>query len=890
MIKRSCLCAALMLALAGTSPVLAQSEARHAVEVEAQDLGTALRLLAQQTRLQIVYSADLVQGKRAPALDGSLTAREALERVLAGSGLEYEFLDSQTVTLSRVGVTARAPSGEVGQPNAVDTSVEAEGEGADAAPPEPTRGDRLQFDAGNARAQDLETITVTGTRIRGGNTPSPVITISSEHIREEGFTDLGEVIRSLPQNFSGGQNPGVLMGNVTGNMINQNVTGGSGLNLRGLGPDASLTLLNGRRMSYGGFVQAVDISAIPVEAVERVEIVADGASAIYGSDAVGGVGNVVLKRDFDGVAIGGRYGAATDGGMTTREYDATTGAAWGRGGLIATYRNVSADPIYARQRNYTAHLPHPSMIYPDSDLRSGLLSIHQEIGGMVELQLDALRTEREQLYYFFSTDAIYNRLATETRTTYISPSMDFILPGSWIVSVGGAWGEDDLISDHSRLVVGTAQVSPLIEECFCNASRSYDVSAEGPLFPIGGGDVRVALGAGRRTNEFLWHNRIMDVSPSDGRESSRFMYVEASLPFVRSEMNVAGTRRLELTAAVRSEDYDSFGRVSTPKLGLIYDPNAHVTLKASWGKSFKAPTLLERYRPMVGVAIHPSAFGGTGYAEDDILLFLNGGNPDLKPERARTWLASVALHPAAVPGLDVELTWFDIDYTDRVVQPLTGPGYFTDPANAEYLDLSPTSGRLEELLAAVDSLSNYTTSEFESERVVAVLDGRYVNTVWQKVRGMDLAGSYRFRLGSGQMTVRGSASWLDSSRQTAGMAYPLDLAGTLSYPAKVNGRAGVVWVNGGFSASAFTNYTGPVSNPSGGDDGASFTTLDATLRYGVERLGSGWNGLEFVLAATNLFDLAPPLHVPDYSFVAPYDSTNYPAIGRFVNFSVKKRW
>src|SRR5690606_39717167 len=66
------------------------------------------------------------------------------------------------------------------------------------------------------------------------------------------------------------------------------VTGGSSLNLRGLGPDATLTLLNGRRMAYSGFVQAVDIGAIPVEAVDRVEIVADGASAIYGSDAVGG--------------------------------------------------------------------------------------------------------------------------------------------------------------------------------------------------------------------------------------------------------------------------------------------------------------------------------------------------------------------------------------------------------------------------------------------------------------------------------------------------------------------------------------------------------------------------------------------------------------------------
>src|SRR3546814_4104538 len=97
-----------------------------------------------------------------------------------------------------------------------------------------------------------------------------------------------------------------------GNVVDQNITGGSALNLRGLGPDASLTLLNGHRMSYGGFSQAIDISAIPVEAVDRVEIVADGASAIYGSDAVGCVANVILKRDFDGVVLGVRYGRSEE--------------------------------------------------------------------------------------------------------------------------------------------------------------------------------------------------------------------------------------------------------------------------------------------------------------------------------------------------------------------------------------------------------------------------------------------------------------------------------------------------------------------------------------------------------------------------------------------------
>src|SRR6185437_11661652 len=85
----------------------------------------------------------------------------------------------------------------------------------------------------------LQAVAVTGTRIRGGVTASPTITINAQQIQDQGFSDLGEVIRSVPQNFSGGQNPGVTIGATQGGPDNQDVTGGSGMNLRGLGPDAT---------------------------------------------------------------------------------------------------------------------------------------------------------------------------------------------------------------------------------------------------------------------------------------------------------------------------------------------------------------------------------------------------------------------------------------------------------------------------------------------------------------------------------------------------------------------------------------------------------------------------------------------------------------------------
>src|SRR3546814_10529441 len=82
----------------------------------------------------------------------------------------------------------------------------------------------------------------------------------------------------------------------------------STFNLRGIGPSATLTLLNGNRFAYSGTQSVIDISAIPTAAVERIEIVADGASAIYGADAVAGVVTILLRKDYEGVTTSARLG------------------------------------------------------------------------------------------------------------------------------------------------------------------------------------------------------------------------------------------------------------------------------------------------------------------------------------------------------------------------------------------------------------------------------------------------------------------------------------------------------------------------------------------------------------------------------------------------------
>lgn len=745
--------------------------------------------------------------------------------------------------------------------------------------------------ATEAEAVQLDTIQVTGTRIRGGTTPSPVITIGSERIQEEGFADLGEVIRSVSQNFSAGQNPGVSSGNLAGaGNANQNMTGGSSLNLRGLGADATLTLLNGRRMAYGGYTQSVDISAIPLDAVERIEIVADGASAIYGSDAVGGVGNVVLKRDYDGVGVGTRFGSATQGGLATREYTVAAGTTWSSGGLIATYKDASVDPIYTDRRAYTEQLVDPSTLYPGSDLRSGLLSAHQALGETAELRVDALRTERDQLH-FYNWAGRNSQVTPSSVSTLVAPGLDVWLPGDWSLSLSGAFGRGTHDQVRRETVVATGAVN-LIDQCYCNESRSYELGAEGPLFALPAGDARVAAGVGYRRNTFQNLNNLTGAVIIDGRESARFAYAEIDLPLVAAGQGMRGVERLSFTAAARREDYSSFGGVTTPKLGLIYAPSAEFTLKGSWGKSFKAPTLFERSYAASAYVDFANGFGGGGAPADATVLVLSGGNPDLDPERARTSSVSLAYHPRAVDGLEAELTWFQVDYRDRVIQPLANPSQaLSNPIYAPFVQRDPSAAAQASLIAGANAFYNFIGRPYDPADVAAIIRTEYANVAQQDIRGVDLSGSYRLAFASGTLTLRGSTSWLDSTQQTVPGQAPFDLSGTLFNPPKLSSRVGGVWSRGGLSASMFGNYRGGVTNRLEDVKSASFTTLDATVRYATGDGGDLWSGMEFALSIDNALDRDPPLYqVASPLYVAPYDSTNYSPIGRFVSLAISKRW
>ncbi len=182
--------------------------------------------------------------------------------------------------------------------------------------------------ASHAFAQVAQKVEITGSSIKrlADEGALPLEVISAADIKQMGLASAEQLLGVLSANSANVDNA-ISRNNVFGAEQDRLTGGASFANLRGLGPTGTLVLLNGRRMTtHGTSGGAVDLNTIPMEAVARVEVLKDGASAIYGTDAIGGVINFILKNDFRGVSVGGTYTTPTaSGGGKTKSGFVTAG-------------------------------------------------------------------------------------------------------------------------------------------------------------------------------------------------------------------------------------------------------------------------------------------------------------------------------------------------------------------------------------------------------------------------------------------------------------------------------------------------------------------------------------------------------------------------------------
>jgi iron complex outermembrane recepter protein len=195
-------------------------------------------------------------------------------------------------------------------------------------------------------ATTLERIEVTGSRIKRTDieTSQPVFSLSRADIEAQGLTSVGDVIQNISTN-----------GSTLNTTMNNGGNGETRVNLRNLGSARTLVLVNGRRWVGGtGLGGAVDLNTIPTAAVERIEVLKDGASVIYGSDAIAGVVNVILRQNFDGAEANAYIGQFDKGDGTRQAYDVTIGSSGDRWSAMLGAGYVKEDPVWAGDREISA--------------------------------------------------------------------------------------------------------------------------------------------------------------------------------------------------------------------------------------------------------------------------------------------------------------------------------------------------------------------------------------------------------------------------------------------------------------------------------------------------------------------------------------------------------
>lgn len=202
-------------------------------------------------------------------------------------------------------------------------------------------GVAIAQDTGSAGATTLDRIEVTGSRIRSVDTETqqPVLIITRQNIENAGVTSVADLLQNISANNGFSMNT----------QINNSGDGSSGVNLRGLGSARTLVLVNGRRW-VSGLDATVDLNTIPVAAVERVEVLKDGASAIYGSDAIGGVVNLITRKDYDGAEARAYVGQSSYGDGQRQSYDFTIGANGERSNILFSASYTKEDMISAGNR------------------------------------------------------------------------------------------------------------------------------------------------------------------------------------------------------------------------------------------------------------------------------------------------------------------------------------------------------------------------------------------------------------------------------------------------------------------------------------------------------------------------------------------------------------
>ncbi|MCO3582465.1 TonB-dependent receptor [Pseudomonas aeruginosa] len=748
-------------------------------------------------------------------------------------------------------------------------------------------------------ATPLESMIVTGSHIRetAADGSSPVIIFEKEDIERTGVATLPQFFEKLPQNFGGGAN-GANVANLgldrdTANNFGQ----GTSINLRGLGTGTTLTLINGHRVASSNRYQYVDVSLIPMSAVERVEILTDGASAIYGADAIGGVVNIILRQDFIGYETSARYGTTTSGGMNEYQASQAGGWAWDGGHLLATYEYMKQGSLSATDRSFSENVTvKPYDLYPASERNSLYVDGSQQLSDVLTLTLTGTYAKRD-VETTISGTADETRLFPQTRQYDLFAGLTLDLPREWQARLNAGYGKNTVRYERTTITgtsAATARPTDMRSE-----TRYLELIADGELISLPAGPLRAAFGSSIRRDGYDFVDYRGLERPYDVHRNITSVFGELNVPLLR---DLPGIRKLSLTAAGRYDDYSDFGSTANPKFGLQWEVNEDLTLRSTYGRSYRAPVYQDMQpNNTVVVSRIPNPNSPSG---NTVLMMLGNGNPDLGPERAKTWTAGFSFTPRVLPGLKVDANYYHITYKNRIDNGY--PGSFTSlfqGATAAYSDIltfNPTPEQIQNarqlgtsgLGMFVSRVGPYALPPgMDENSTEVILDNRFRNNASTTQRGVDLDTSYAFGVGQTDVALSLAEQYIiESKRRVTSSAPEVNALNDVYLPVDLKLRGGVALNRQQLAMGLFVNYADNYHDSSNPNDPhvSSWTTVD--LNIGYRFAPSLWPEGETLLAfnVQNIFDRDPPFVVN--SINTGYDPTNATALGRFVSMSLTHQW
>ncbi|MGB6306932.1 MAG: TonB-dependent receptor, partial [Steroidobacteraceae bacterium] len=724
---------ALILAsvLAFASPVPAAAQQVRTFNVHVRDPAGAIRAFGAQSGFQILASADDLKGKQFNPVSGDISIEQALDDLLAGTGLDHRYVGDRAVALVR---NDRPSTGSSQSPrNGPEAAPDAEKNPAAGVPtaqieeqPSLEGSDHsLQNAATRNKVAQIDEVVVTGTRqlgVKAADSAAPISVIDAGALQRVGPPDLFEALAQNVPSFNArvfGYDTAALTVSAA---------------LRGLNPNDTLVLVDGKRRHptanlgvdngspFSGSA-AADLSFIPVGAIDHVEVLQDGAAAQYGSDAIAGVVNIILKDADHGGSISGTGGQYYAGDGDTRSWTLNNGFAIGSKGFI----NVTAEQDYHDASQLGG--PDARFFTQNGTLLPGLSPVVAAgVTGApnspdVNHQFGDASFDLYKLFYNLGYDfdgaklysfGSYGHRIAAAYENYRDPSIvtgvdsagatvvpfpkgfnpeealaenDFSftagLKGTvnawdWDVSTTYGSDRDDIYTDNSAnadlfsYLQSTSQ-SPITPQtnfydgAFINTEWTNNLDMNRDLAVGLASPLNLAVGAELRRNTFTIDR---------GEPASTFGFGAASFPGFEStdqgthtRTNYAGYIDLavdpvpdwKVDLAGRYEHYSDFGEATVGKFTTRYDFSPAFALRGTLSTGFRAPTLAEEYYSATSVT--PNLANVQLPANSPAAV--QAGFAALKPEKSDNYSIGLVAHP--LDRMQISLDAYQIDIRNRIV-------------------------------------------------------------------------------------------------------------------------------------------------------------------------------------------------------------------------------